>query len=232
MKARPILFSASMIHALLGDRKVQTRRVIRPQPRIDEQGNFCWRGVRDGQSAAGDSHAQKLALASCCDSQDRGQCPYGKPGDLLWVKETWGIDRVGGRVPLNAVVATNGGGFPVAKVKYAADDGSTVMADEKRSSLFMPRWASRLTLQITDVRVERLQEISEADAVAEGVFTPGAGYAENGPPVAVVNYGALWESINGAGSWDENPWVWALTFKVHKENVDALRSTCRNESGT
>ena len=121
-------------------------------------------------------------------------CPYGAPGDTLWARETWG--------PFE-------GGFI-----YRADEGPNVKPDDGRwhPSIHMPRWASRLTLHIKSVRVERLQEISEADALAEGCT---AKLAEEAPALdeARQDFRELWESINGPGSWDANPWVWVVEFK-------------------
>ena len=134
-------------------------------------------------------------------------CPYGQPGGRLWVRETF------------ACVCTQ----EMRYVEYKADrsladfDGYDNPAGGRwRPSIHMPRWASRITLEITDVRVERLQDISEADAVAEGARPTLA-------PLDTVRLGAagtakegfrqIWESINGPGSWDANPWVWAIEFK-------------------
>lgn len=140
-------------------------------------------------------------------------CPYGKPGDLLWVRES--ICR-----------AKEYGG-----IGYCADttwypNYAWPWKKDVVSSIHMPRWLSRLTLEITEVRVERLQDISVEDAEAEGVEELKS-YILVGnsifPPVTIcwkTGYKRLWESINGAGSWDANPWVWALTFKVHQQNVD------------
>ena len=208
--ARPILMSAPMVRALLAGTKTQTRRIVKPQPNArcteafvgcDGIWRFSWPTARSPMSSAADDV----------------RCPYGKPGDLLWVKETahYGPNRV-------AYSADNA---PLAK-------GETVDGwGPKRSSLLMPRWASRLTLEITEIRVERLQDITEADAKAEGAaFHDGRGIGHSGwrhdyrdvHATAASSYRRLWNEINGPGAWDANPWVWALTFKVHTANVDAV----------
>jgi hypothetical protein len=136
------------------------------------------------------------------------ECPHGKPRDRLWVRETWARpDRR----------ADN-----LSPWIYAADYAARPLLRWK-PSIHMPRWASRITLEITDVRVERLQDISEADAIAEGVvrdFLEGdkatlwRNYATSGTTICpVFSYQTLWESINGPGSWDANPWVWTINFK-------------------
>jgi hypothetical protein len=142
------------------------------------------------------------------------RCPYGKPGDLLWVREGFAYY-----------------GMKADHVFYRATDCGNL---NWRPSIHMPRWASRLTLEITDVRVERLQEINHADAMAEGVsheidlrplvklssdeFATAHSKAVN--DATREAYKELWNSINGAGAWEKKPWVWALTFRVHHCNVD------------
>ncbi len=185
MKERPILFSAPMVRALLSGTKTQTRRVMKlVQVRPD--------GMSDAQLAA----ALRL-------------CPYGVPGDRLWVREAHGY------------VSEDKFGPVWDSIIYRADDNAG-WSGKWRPSIHMPRAASRITLEVTGVRVERLQEISEADAIAEGI-EPGAvpGWwslygrdanddMDRSPRVA---YRSLWESINGPGSWDSNPFVWVVEFK-------------------
>lgn len=131
--------------------------------------------------------------------------PYGQVGDRLWVRETWAVSHALDHLKPREV--PQGAGL----VYYAATENLGGLL--KRPSIFMPRWASRITLEITGVRVERLQAISEADARAEGV-EPAA--THNRPGAIATCFGAysvLWESINGPGSWDANPWVWCVSFK-------------------
>ena len=188
MKELPILFSSPMVRALLAGTKTQTRRIVKPQP------SFC---SDEENSAAG--HTQE-ALGD--------KCPYGAPGDRLWVRETWaprGVNQIGGG-PLTTLIAyrTDGAMHALPHREIARDPHNW------HPSIFMPRWASRLTLEITAVRVERLQDISEVDAKAEDgcwvVCGPRWGTYRAG-------YHWLWESINGPGSWALNPWIWVITFK-------------------
>jgi hypothetical protein len=126
------------------------------------------------------------------------RCPYGAPGDLLWVRETWAGHASG--------------------VDYAADFAavSRPQAGPWRPSIHMPRWASRITLRITDIRVERLQDISEDDARAEGA-EPCTSTGWHGQNIVVMTarelFAELWNKINGPGAWNENPWVWAISFE-------------------
>jgi hypothetical protein len=203
-RERPILFSAPMVRAILDGRKTQTRRVAKP--RFDDR--------KPCEHWKGENHDGDATMYRHCSHGSEGLgCPYGQPGDRLWVRETWFSSNP--KTP--------------SRVRYAADDlirledglfARAVCNPPKwRPSLFMPRWASRITLEIVAVRVERLQDISEKDALAEGCEREfkadgstvwGAGLVE-----AVENYKTLWDSINakrGVG-WDINPWVWVIEFK-------------------
>lgn len=186
MKERPILFSAPMVRALLAGTKTQTRRIIKPQHL---------------------AFFNQDAAAMLSDWNER-PLPYGQTGDRLWVRETFGhFER-------------NQHFKPGCNVYYRAD-GNCLELEPWRPSIHMPRWASRITLEITSVRVERLQDISEADALAEGIpsiDTPGAWTLPipanpNLPAIYLGAFCKLWESINGPGSWDANPWVWAIEFR-------------------
>lgn len=209
-RGRPILFSAPMVRALLDGRKAQTRRIIKPQPVVHPAGNWSWDG-RNGSfvGAAGTHLDESFPEAARFHSRV-------KVGDRLWVREAHALDgacawyREG-----HAEARVNG---PRVDVRW-------------RSPIHMPRWAARLTLTVTDVRVQRLQEISRDDAAAEGliqlpstkrwVVAKGDQYfgMAHRDPRAV--YEILWEEINGAGSWDANPWVAAYTFTVERRNIDA-----------
>lgn len=200
MKERPIIFSAPMVRAILDGRKSQTRRIVKPQPpRTVLSPTIVARDALapSGYSFVSDEYGEILL-----------RCPYGVPGDRLWVREAW---RQG-----------------TTRVLYRVDDVAPSQVRWK-PSIHMPRAASRITLEITDVRVERLQEIGEEDALAEGVFRPigmrtpigqcvetwdGRGemiYAD--PSQARDEYRGLWESINGDGAWEANPWVWVVCFR-------------------
>lgn len=186
MTSRPILFSAPMVRALLNGSKTQTRRI-------------CKLDVR-----AGMPEPEVASLLKCC--------PYGQPGDELWVRETLDHDAARGHF----YKAT--GMYVGPLLDYEREPPPAIgLPTRAIPSIHMPRWASRITLRITDVRVERLQDISEADALAEGSREWAA---EQDTPVRDIPagetrliYRQLWESINGKGAWDANPWVWALTFE-------------------
>jgi len=199
MTERPILMSAPMVRALLAGRKAQTRRVVKHE-HASEIEVWAWNGVswRFGVYGEGGVAADMGGI----------QCPYGVPGGTrLWVRETWAkAGEVGDAT------------------EYRADNHDP-SAGKWRPSIHMPRWASRITLAVTAVRVERLQDISEADAVAEGTPCRTCGRHVDGhgeddcecfhsTRVAVESYRSLWESINGPGSWAANPWVWAISFEV------------------
>lgn len=194
MKERPILFSAPMVRALLAGTKTQTRRPLKQvQIRSEAMPEPEWRSVHT-------------------------LCPYGQPGDRLWVREAWRSGRLTDRFRPSEMTPH--------PVWYESDGPAPDACNGKlRPGMFMPRWASRITLEITGVRVERLQDISEADAIAEGVHadprcrqdddTPGfhlIGPVRDGS-FPIARYGALWESLNGPGSWKSNPWVWVLEFR-------------------
>ena len=214
MRERPIIFSAPMVRAILAGAKTQTRRVVRQQitPLADGSSwhQFDHRGSNYRMNLRNGTVSQWSPLLQFC--------PYGQPGDRLWVREThapqsdcWGSwERW-----------TRGEGGPGPVIHYKASD-ERAWVDRWRPSIHMPRWASRITLEITSVRVERLQDISEADAIAEGCIQNPNGYYQGGPhkviglkqmATAVRAYRDLWESINGPSSWDANPWVWVVEFK-------------------
>lgn len=182
MKERPILFSTPMVRAILDGTKTQTRRVVKS--RTDK--NMGPRCVLLPNELAGEVNAG-----------DYTNCPYGHPGDHLWVRETF--------------LTVDG-----HRAFYRADYNHNPKGDKEHGivwtpSIHMPRWASRITLEITAIRVEKLNDISGADAVAEGVRSR---LPDNG--VAVSEYRDLWEQINGSGSWSANPWVWVIEFEVIK----------------
>lgn len=199
MNARPILFSAPMVRALLEGRKTQTRRAMKPQPVLSAAGTtWLWKDCvftkTQPYCGVGASFARTPITS----------CPYGQRGDLLWVRESYG------RLNDGAIL------YP------ATYDMAQRPHLKWKPSIHMPRALSRLTLEITGVRVERLQDISASDASAEGIFTPEIGYANLGERAPIIQYGRLWEEINGAGAWDKNPFVWVLEFKVHLKNIDQL----------
>lgn len=209
MKERPILFNGEMVKAILEGRKTQTRRVIKL--RIHEVGKISQItvdeiGVWQGKNP--------MSLMSC---------PYGKPGDRLWVRETFAYVSCGEN-DKGAIKKGENGIYPIGeydwdfyKIRYAATEDNCDWEGGWKPSIYIPRWASRINLEITDVRVERVQDISEEDAQSEGVE-----FEENSPSYEYSGlFAHLWNSINqkrGYG-WDKNPWVWVIEFK-RIENVE------------
>lgn len=219
MAERPILFSGPMVRAILEGRKTQTRRIIKPQPPDGAHPFFilCSNYEKDEgrwRFAANKDHLSETVLGPIT-------CPYGKPGDRLWVREGHALD--GSQVFYRAGHAEAESSGPRVDIRW-------------RPSIFMPRWASRITLEITGVRVERLQEISEADCLEEGIIHAGWDPERYGSVVEC--YRDLWQSINGNRpklprnlnsrryarvkawlekhpdtSWDANPWVWVVEFR-------------------
>lgn len=177
MKARPILFQSDMVRAILDGRKTQTRRVVKPQPQGFDAHKMDW------------------------------GCPYGQPGDLLWVRETVWIES---------------DGTPVYRADGEFLDGWTQRGLRWRPSIHMPRWASRLTLRVTGVRVQRLQEISCADAACEGMGFHGCMGIPGDKEWLRMHFQQLWEDINGVESWGANPWVWVIEFEPTRANVDEV----------
>lgn len=233
MKARPILFSGPMVRALLDGRKTQTRREVKPQP-VKLSKSHLPLPLHPDDWAWSTRHGSNCSTVSNKPTGPAGwreHCPYGQPGDLLAVKEAawmWcerrpnGVNKRGRQkwhyVPLSAAPVHFQSDHPTKpEVRVVSPDTGNEWCWRLKVGRFLPRWASRLTLEITGVRVERLQDISEADAKAEGCV-----YVE-APPLSVGYHPAyrdLWESINGPGSWAANPWVWVLEFKPHQVNVD------------
>ena len=175
MKERPILFNAPMVRAILANTKTQTRRVVKAR-------DLEWMDVHQGLREP--------------DNAER--CPYGQPGDRLWVRETFGhFER-------------NENFAPGCEVFYRAD-GESLAMEPWRPSIHMPRHASRITLEIARVRVERLRDCNEVDAIAEGAPWAACGAPQEGSHKA--GFAQLWEQINGHGSWEANPWVWVIEFR-------------------
>lgn len=217
MKERPILFSAPMVRAILAGQKTQTRRIVKHAHVAEAD---AWAGNGDGTWQLG--VYGEGGVAACMDLV---RCPYGVPGDRLWVREMWCLAAPDRDCHLN--------GEPQAWrprrddgrwAYYAATDDDVVNVDDDnrspwKPSIHMPRWASRLTLQVTSLRVERLQDISELDALAEGIEGRVVDGVLNGEPGRYIvgtardAFASLWDSINGERApWSSNPWVWAIEF--------------------
>ena len=212
-KHRPILFSGPMVRAILDGRKTQTRRIVKDRFWDIQSGpENCMNGFRriDGDCAVWE-------IQDTVDSthERRIPCPYGVPGDTLWVREPWFCE--GREQP--------GQGLHYRANACEADEAWFKEEGWKwKPSIHMPRWASRITLEVTDVWIERVQEISEEDAKAEGVVPPGCDHPDCVGNTATTcamrrcrpQFAALWQELNakrGFG-WEANPWVWELTFKT------------------
>lgn len=202
MKEKPILFSGPMIRAILANTKTQMRRIFKPDRMTwDANGRYTTHAMRGGELSITGSGPFK-------PSSWLHYCPYGQPGDRLYVRETWAAPHAYDHLPPRLIPQD-------ARIHYAAteDRGGLLW----RPSIHMPRWASRITLEVTGVRVETLQDIDLANALAEGISDTGAlildsaGNEQGGP---IAEYAVLWESINGPGSWDANPWVWCISFSM------------------
>ena len=222
MKERPILFSAPMVRAILTDHKTITRREI---VRLGGFGKITEFGRSD--TPGYDWHFRDSAMRwhDLSHTQLMKACPYGEVGDRLWVRETWrGVVEISHPdAPVKYGVARY---VPdqqhCRRVEYAATQAHD--GEPWRPNIHMPRWACRILLEITGVRVERLQDISEADCWAEGIEEVDGSLDDMkiielakrmGRCVddAAPTFAALWESIGGAGSWDANPWVWVIEFR-------------------
>lgn len=220
-KERPIIFSAPMVRAMLAGEKTQTRRAMKRQPDFDQQlhtvvGSSGFVYVMDNAPMLTYPEVRRV----------RWDCPYGQPGDRLWVRETF-MDLQGTGVEYRPDPRG-----PLHRYAYQADTPPGSRGDEARKeyglkwkpSIHMPRHASRITLEITAVRVERLNDISESDCWAEGIEEVMYDF-DDAAQIDMANrlgcciedvkplYALLWERINGKGSWDANPWVWVLDFK-------------------
>lgn len=212
MKLRPILFSTPMVQAILEGRKTQTRRVVKPQPITV---NTTEEGLSVEQFKAKAKELQDLGLVDIIHGTGGHvfpKCPYGKVGDVLWVRETFGH---------------NGLGYYRYKALYTEDGTGYKHGFEKwKPSIHMPFEAARIFLEITNVRVQRLQSIGKQDALREGIqgrveledtrhekdyyqYNFGGERYQS----AVDAFSALWQSINGEQSWTANPWVWVVEFK-------------------
>lgn len=185
MKERPILFKGEMVNAILDGRKTQTRRVIKPQP-----------------NCVHDNHRWVWLKEKWVD------CPYGQPGDRLWVRETF-CDLGAGTIPGRILYRASFNDLDL-EMFHQSGHGSPIW----HPSIFMPRWASRITLEIVNVRVERVQDISIADCVAEGIKDSNDLKYLAGSGIEKTEYCLLWDKINGKTyPWQSNPWVWVIEFK-------------------
>lgn len=249
-KERPILFSSPMVRALLAGRKTQTRRIIKPQPKIGDDGAtlFPWASFwpngtvhtwdRDGNGGqnwdANEFPNEDRYSAALRRTAYTNPCRYGKVGNRLWVRETFCRPTMGDCLNRDSPAWSH-------DVEYAADCGrmrhvnmqgfTTSLSDFRwRPSIHMPKWASRIALEITDVRVQQVRSISHLDAMAEGIvecdippdeegplrvgYMPHPDDGKSGLDVSPIHtFQRLWKAIYGDGSWQRNDWIWAITYK-------------------
>lgn len=227
MKERPILFSAPMIRAILDGSKSQTRRIIKPAPPSECSihhmlGDESW--LPEGDRAplrhtweawGGDLFRNKPDNHLC--GLHTVKCPFGKPGDKLWVRENMALHGFG--KPIAPQPQVNPAGVRIWS--YAADEIMVGRHGRVTPSIFMPRWASRITLEIVSVRVERLHEIGVEDAEDEGCKAPLERVMRMGYAASPSLFRELWDSLNAARGygWDANPWVWAVKFRRITDEV-------------
>lgn len=230
MSVRPIIFSAPMVRALLAGRKTQTRRVLKLVPPADADQVHTWfapphvptKGIANQWAESG-LWAKKAGRAGY--NRYVGALPY-RPGDRLWVRETVRAEELkDGRDGVRYLA--DDAWLPIENTREAGNQwgelaayGGKYRQSPKVPAIHMPRWASRLTLLVTDVRVERLQDIKGPDTIAEGVeCTTCAAMHKSacgrlGCFASRLIFSELWNSINGAGAWRANPWVVAVTFNI------------------
>lgn len=243
MKEKPILFSAPMVRAILEGRKTQTRRVVRKQFAPDADPAEVSATSPEGWQISGHAGLWWDDAGACID--DAIRCPYGQPGDRLWVRETWRY-TASTLEESRAITEDITSGIAVdwratyidrcmKELGFSREEAE--MADDFktwRPSIHMPRWASRILLEVTGVRVERLNDISDVDSLSEGItsvrsnefdvehfkdwkerFDTAVASGEKPPvgPSPKESFKALWESINGSGSWEANQFVWVISFK-------------------
>jgi hypothetical protein len=190
VKERPILFSAPMVRAILERRKTQTRRIAKHPLAVAAKRIHSYKNQSEFDCVLGD------------DAGGIIYCPHGKPGDRLWVRETWARTTIAQSAPLAETFV------------YRECDTRTDYGGPWKPSIFMPRAACRITLAITSIKIERLHDISESDAIAEGCkgghgSIPGYEYSAT----PLEHFQHTWNTINGAGAWSANPWVWVVEFK-------------------
>lgn len=243
MADRPILFSATMIRALLAGTKTQTRRLLSPRNTLFDGGRWpnylaehafhldrAW--IDLGPSPAGNPGPYlKLPVTNIAMQPESREetvhrvYPVTQPGDRLWVREGWYTVPAYDDLSPSQLSGEESVRFDADSAWQTWGHSEPRQHGRLRSPIHMPRWASRLTLTVTEVRVQRLQDISEADAVAEGIelyYLAGlSGWTDYGSSDGMVkryfadprkSYASLWESLHGSGSWEANPWVVAVSF--------------------
>lgn len=234
---RPILFSGSMVRAILDGRKTQTRRVIKPQPQYAGLEKMVYTLRPFAPSSVKGTPAEGVIIEPeekiwCHEDWignivgEQGKCPYGVPGDSLWVREAF-VDfcpmwngQWCGCGSKKMIAETHLIAYRATKTPIVHNDAK-LLPQKWKPSIHMPRWASRLTLQITNIHVEKVQEISEEDARAEGVeHWARDDYSWEGKDANLYHwFGRLWDTMNmkRGYSWESCPWVWVLEFEVVDE---------------
>lgn len=216
MREKPILFSGPMVRAILDGRKTQTRRVVKPQP--VEMVRFLGADNEPTWEFGWCPHERVITK--------HVRCPYGLPGDRLWVRETFS-HCYNGAEAYQVIYASDGSRRDFSYGTGATEEqldwlerGMGQHGESGRPGIHLPRWASRITLEVTLVRVERLQEINARDAVAEGIplCEHGFHYCTRGCQIPTQQFQRLWDSINAKRApWSSNPWVWVIEFRPTPE---------------
>jgi hypothetical protein len=220
MADRPILFSAPMVQALIAGRKTQTRRVLK-HPMAGNDVRFLNPVLVEGKWCLAGETDKHLPFVW----NEPPFLPYA-PGDRLWVREAWRTWISADELPPRHLIPHDGRPLWYEADPFELRTGLDV--GRYRHARFMPRWASRLTLTVTHVRVQRLQDISAADSIAEGVECPTceamnvSACNRRGCFASIEAYRNLWNSLYGPDAWSENPWVAAISFTVQRGNIDAL----------
>lgn len=209
MIERPILFQGAMVRAILAGTKTQTRRLVKPQTAVSHHYLQPMFGKSpDGHEFGTPGLWREVGPDYPDGPEDDRRCPYGAPGDRLWVREAWGFDS-GVRGDFRPLDRQDLSGMDLlTHTLYSADGGE---APRWRPSIHMPRWASRITLEVTSVRAERLQSISDDDAIDEGISREGLSIIRGS---ARQRFAELWDDINGKRApWASNPWLWVVSFR-------------------
>jgi hypothetical protein len=220
MTDRPIPFSPPMVRALLARRKMQTRRILNPQPDVARLSPPFRPEAREGHRWV---WMNRVDFPSYAFASDDFRVPYAV-GDRLWVKEaltkfqTFGGQWATCHYPADDTPVA---GRPLSPA-WTPDGRAKWLwpKSDKLSSRFCPRWASRLMLTVTDVRVQRVQDISEKDAYEEGISEISVISTDAGNVPPIEKYAHLWDSLHGRGAWDANPWVAVITFATRRQNID------------
>lgn len=244
MKERPILFSAPMVRAILDGRKTVTRRVVKPQP--ENRGVMGVTRMLAFKKRTGPD----FWLWPNAKDEIQAMCPYGRPGDRLWVREAHSIFQTHGQHRADDKRWGPWDGLPTqlsadgTQIAYYREGFDRCDPGRWRPSIHMPRWASRITLEVTSVRVERLKDITEAGAIADGVdpntglrgdddltvgaimsALPSAWRDDQLTPGAIARFILLWDTTNGKRpghiNWNANPFVWVVEFKRIAQQVSA-----------